>query len=203
VSGLVEALVVLPRGLLREPARDRRAGWRLRIFGEGAEAEKTIESLSGRQVVTFKARGDFIGERSESWWMVTGCDIVDLAGRKLWADGIKPGISLSAVHGDSLTINLTIRLAHLMARKIEEELVGYQFAVRQVEVPVTDEKGNPVFNGGDGGVKTQPQWILDLFEITPHQAHIVHIPFSQEGKAALVQQLTGGIAVVAQMPGSI
>ena len=87
-----------------------------------------------------------------------------------------------------------------MAREVSETLIGYQFSVRQGEVPVTDEKGNPLFKGGAGGPKMQPQWIIDFIETTPHVRHIVHVPLSREAKDTLVRALTGGIAVASEIP---
>ena len=83
-----------------------------------------------------------------------------------------------------------------MARSIEETLLGVGWAVRQVEVQSTDDKGNPVFNGGEGGPKMEPQWILDLFEQSPFERRVLHVPFDKASKDKLVEALTGGIAIV-------
>ena len=82
-----------------------------------------------------------------------------------------------------------------MARKVEEELVGYGFAVKQVDIPVTDEQGNPIFNGGEGGPKMQPGCMIDLVCQTPFELHIVHLSLTKQAKDELVRQLTGGVLV--------
>lgn len=86
-----------------------------------------------------------------------------------------------------------------MARKVEEELVGYNFAVRQVEVAKTDPKDGQVIHNGDGTPKTVPNWVLDLVCQTPFELHIVHVSFNEEGKRALVEALTG-VAVASRLP---
>lgn len=87
-----------------------------------------------------------------------------------------------------------------MPEKVTEELVGVNFVVRKGETPVTDDQGNVVFNGGDGGPKMQELWILDLVDQNPFRIKTVRVPLSEENRDELVRQLTGGIAIATAMP---
>ena len=87
-----------------------------------------------------------------------------------------------------------------MAVKKTEELLGVSFSVRQTQAQVTDDKGQPIYNGGDGGPRMQDVWVLDLVDANPFQIRTIHVPLSKEAKDELVRQLTGGIVIAGAGP---
>jgi hypothetical protein len=91
-----------------------------------------------------------------------------------------------------------------MPRDVQETLLGVQWAIRQIEVPETDERGNVIHQLGNGAPpRMKPQWVLDLTEQAPHERRTIHVPFDKDAKDRLVEALTGGIQVASQLPPSI
>jgi hypothetical protein len=86
-----------------------------------------------------------------------------------------------------------------MPRHIVEELQGYRFGVGQREVPDVGADGVQLFDR-HGVPKTRTEWVVELVDLQPTHAHVIRIPLTDEAKAELVRQLTGGVALASQIP---
>lgn len=86
-----------------------------------------------------------------------------------------------------------------MARVIEEELIGYGLTILAGERQQVGEDGQPVFNGGEGGPKTEQVWLFVFNHVGPEGRHTVKVTFTEQGKKQVVEALTG-IQVATSMP---
>lgn len=89
-----------------------------------------------------------------------------------------------------------------MPRKTEITLAQIVFAVRKERRQMTGPQGNPLF--GDSGLpKMVDLWMLDLIDQSSAGIEIIHVPFDEDAKEKLVQQLTGGLVVANEMPSAL
>jgi hypothetical protein len=86
-----------------------------------------------------------------------------------------------------------------MAKVTQDTLEGYAFAVRE-EPRVVMDNGQPVF--AQGSAEPTLEVITKLLLSNPDGSHVVVVPLNDDGKAALIRQLTGGVIVANGQPGA-
>ncbi len=86
-----------------------------------------------------------------------------------------------------------------MPKIIQERLVGYSIQIQRRSEQVVDN-GQPVFNG-KGDPKTQEVWDVVFFD--PRSHHSISVGLDEQGRAALVAALTGGIVPAVELPAGV
>lgn len=80
-----------------------------------------------------------------------------------------------------------------MPRTTVETLNGYSIRIRKVDVPEVDPNDGQQIHDALGLPKLVPLTILTF--LCPLTGHVIEVPLPDEGRHALIEALTGGIAV--------
>ena len=78
------------------------------------------------------------------------------------------------------------------------ELQGYGFQVADVEMPHVDPKDGQVVFDGKGRPKMQQGKLLVFVDV--RSGDQVRVPLSEDARAELVRQLTGGVTIARTVP---